>query len=341
MNYREEIKQSSQYKKSYLNGLDALIKEREQQAASEREQYVKQIFENQDQYRADFKKMLGWPLVDHETKGLPRVSAEKLSQEDGYTVYRMQFEILDGLTMTGLFFKLDGDKKPLAIVQHGGDGTPEHIGGVYGSTTYYHDMLQRVMKQGIHVFAPQLLLWSESYQVEYDRKAIDARLKRVGSSITAVEIYGIIRIMDYFQQQDYVSNFGMVGLSYGGFYTLYTAAIDTRIKSAVSCAFFNQRDRYPFSDWTWFNSAKLFDDAEVACLIYPRRLCIEIGDKDDLFDYRYGLEAYEKLKKLCKTVGTDWLNLLVYDGIHGFCKEDAPIEQLPRDLKNVTCEVAK
>lgn len=41
---------------------------------------------------------------------------------------------------------------------------------------------------------------------------------------------------------------GMVGLSYVGFYTLYIAALDTRIKAAVSCSFFNDRDRYPWSD---------------------------------------------------------------------------------------------
>lgn len=341
MNYREEIKQSEQFKRNYLDSLDTLIQFREQQAETDRAEYVKQIFENPKKYRGDFRKMLGWPLTDHTIKGLPSITAEKLSQEDGYTIYRMQFTILEGFTMTGLFFQLDGGKKPLVIVQHGGDGTPEYISGFYGSTAYYHDMLQRVLKQGVHVFAPQLLLWDDTYQAEYDRKAVDARLKRVGSSIAAVEIYGIMRIIDYFQQQDYVSNFGMLGLSYGGFYTLYTAAIDTRIKSAVSCAFFNQRDRYPFSDWTWFNSAKLFDDAEVACLIYPRRLCIEIGDKDALFDCRYGIKAYEKLQTMCHTVGTDWLNLVVYDGIHEFCKEDAPIEQMAQDLKNMTDEVTK
>lgn len=110
--------------------------------------------------------------------------------------------------MTGLFFKVDGEeKKPLVIAQHGGQGTPELISGVYGKTDIYNDMLQRIRENGVHVFAPQLLLWSDDYNVEFDRKAIDARLKRVGSSITAVEIYRIIRILDYFEAQKYVSAF--------------------------------------------------------------------------------------------------------------------------------------
>lgn len=334
MNYREEQKDTLSYKEQYVKELDALIGKREDALASVKEEYTKDIFTNPETYREQVRKMLGWPLVDYVAQGLPSVRMEKLSCEDGYTVYRMQFEILEGLQLTGLFFQLDDGKHPLVIAQHGGAGTPEHIGGVYGSTTYYHDMVPKVLRQGAHVFAPQLLLWNiEEYGAEYDRKAIDARLKRVGSSITAIELFGITRVLDYFEQQDYVSNFGMVGLSYGGFYTLYTTALDTRIQAAVSCAFFNQRKQYPYSDWTWFGAAQKFDDAEIACLIYPRKLCIELGEKDDLFDCQSGLLEFERLRNRCKEVGTDWLDLVVYDGIHEFCKEDEPLIQLVHHLK--------
>lgn len=246
----------------------------------------------------------------------------------------MQFEIMDGLKMTGLFFRVEGDeKRPLVIVQHGGGGTPERISRVYESTSNYNDMLHRVIGHKVHAFAPQLLLWNEEYNVKYDRKEIDAQLKRVGSSITAIEIFAITRILDYFETQKYVSDFGMVGLSYGGFYTLYTTAVDTRIKSSISCSFFNKRDVIGWSDWTWFKSAEKFDDAEIACLIYPRKLCIEIGNKDELFDYKYGVESIEKVKKICEKVGMDWMNFIVFDGNHEFCKDDKPIENLVNDIK--------
>ena len=272
--------------------------------------------------------MLGWPLVGVDLNKIPVVTAEKLSHEDGYEIYRMQFEILDGLKLTGLFFKAQSEK-PLVIVQHGGLGTPEIISGVYGNTGNYNDMLQRVIKHGIHAFAPQLLLWNaEEYNVPKDRGVLDARLKRVGSSITAVELYGIILTLNYFEKQDFVSDFGMVGLSYGGFYTLYASAIDTRIKSAISCSFFNKRDMYARADWTWFKSAEKFDDAEIASLVYPRDLCIQIGSRDELFDYKYGEESFEKLKEICKEVGTDWVSFMVFDGVHEFCIDDEPIKKL-------------
>lgn len=333
MQYREEKNDSKIYKEAYVGGFSRVLEERRKCAEIKRKAYAEGIFEHQAQYREAFKKMLGWPLVDYQKSGLPGVSMTKLSEEEGYSIYRAQFEILDGLTMTGLFFRADGDaKKPLVILQHGGQGTPELIADVYGDTANYNDMLHRVRKHGVHVFALQLLLWSDEYKVKYDRIRLDAQLKRVGSSITAVEVFGIMRILDYFEAQNFVSKFGMVGLSYGGFYTLFTAAADERIQSAISCSFFNTRDAEDWCDWVWFRSAEYFDDAEIACLVYPRKLCVEIGTKDELFDVQKGIESFERVKELCEKVGTDWVSLEVFEGVHEFSKNDEPIENLIRDL---------
>ncbi len=335
MNYREEMETSKYYKEQYVLGLDALVEERERFCQKIREEHVKNMFKDPKAYREDLRKMLGWPLVDYEPQVLSSPKSEKLSDEDGYSVYRMQFEILKGVFLTGLFFKAEGGENPLVIFQHGGAGTPEFVSGMYGSSEYYYDVVQKLTSQGAHVFAPQLLLWDTTYGVEYDRKAIDARLKRVGSSITAVEIHGILSVLDYFEEQDYVTDFGMAGLSYGGFYTLYTTALDTRIKAAVSCAFFNERKNYTYSDWTWFKSAKMLDDAEIACLIYPRKLCIELGNRDDLFSFDSGKSEFERLKTLCSDVGCDWLSFVEFDGIHEFCSDEAPLRKLVNCLKQL------
>ncbi len=125
-----------------------------------------------------------------------------------------------------------------------------NLSGIYGDTANYDNMLSRVREKGVNVFVPRLLLGADNYEVEFDKKNIDARLKRVGSSIAAIEIFGITRIIDYFEKQDYVSSFGMVGLSSGEIYTLFSSANDTRIKSAISCLFFNTRDMVIWGDWT-------------------------------------------------------------------------------------------
>ena len=332
MKYTEEKDKSKVYKQSYVNGFEYIIAERQKQAEKIRSEYIKGVFENPEKYREDLKRMLGWPLAGYTSTEVPEVKTTLLSTEDGYEVYRMQFEILPGLEMTGLFFKA-GEKAPLVIVQHGGLGTPELISGMYGSTHNYNDMLERVRDKGVHVFAPQLLLWAEDYDVPFDRKEVDARLKRVGSSITAIEVFGITRIIDYFETQPYVKNFGMVGMSYGGFYTLYTSAVDTRIKAAVSCSFFNKRDVTGWPDWVWQNSAEKFDDAEVACLVYPRKIWIQMGNNDPLFDYKYTEESFKRVEELCPCGLKNWAELKIFEGNHEFYKGDEYIEKLAEELK--------
>ena len=333
MNYHAEKTDTQIFKKKYLDGLETLILARQEELAKKRKAYCENIFDNAEAYRNDLKRMLGWPLTEARDEVLPKVKKTKLSTENGYSVYRLQFEILDGLELSGLYFEIDGnEKRPRVLVQHGGMGTPELISGAEGRTHNYNDLLQRVIARKVHAFAPQLLLWGESYGVSYDRKTTDARLKRLGSSISAVELHGLSRVLDYFEKQSNISSFGMVGLSYGGFYTLFLAAIDTRIRSAVSCAFFNTRDKYPWLDWCWFDAAERFDDAEIACLVYPRKLCLEIGEKDPLFNAAYGIKSFEKLKEMCRNVGVDWIRLVPFDGVHEFTKDDTSIDEMVKLL---------
>ncbi len=334
MQYREDFFAANPTKKTYVEGLNRLLERRNADAAARRAQYAKDIFTDSERYRKDLCEMLGWPLVGHERGGKPKATFVPITEEDTHRVFRVSVEILDGVELTGLYFEVkENGKHPLVLVQHGGLGSPELIANFYGDTSNYHHMLERVLCHGVHVFAPQLLIWEEKYEVPFNRKEIDAALKRVGSSITAIEVWGLTRILDYFEGRDNVSVFGMVGMSYGGFYTLFTAAIDTRIRSALSCAFFNSRQRITWSDWTWWRAAEKFDDAEIAALVYPRHLCIEIAKNDPHFDCRFGVESFERLKSISAPVGTDWVEFITFDGVHEFCKDDAPIVNLVTHLK--------
>ena len=167
-----------------------------------------------------------------------------------------------------------------------------------------------------------------------DCQALNAAMRGVAKTLynsgEAVEIYGLMRILDYFEAQSYVSCLGMAGMSYGGFYTLMTTAVDTRLRAAICCSYFNKRDAVPWSDWVWFRSGHKFDDAQLACLICPRKLYILMGNRDELFDYRNTEESFREATAMTQT---QWMQLHIYDGNHEFCKDDAPIEALIRDLK--------
>ena len=73
-------------------------------------------------------------------------------------------------------------------------------------------------------------------------------------------------------------------------------------------------------------------------MIYPRKLWIEIGEKDDLFDCKYGKDSFEKLKEMCGNVGCEWVEFIVFDGVHEFCMSDEPIESFVSELKTGGCE---
>ena len=333
MRYSEKKEISKIYKTHYVNGIERLIEKREQECLTRRREYFQASAARQEEYRRELKSILGWPLNGYNVEGVISVRKHKLCNEGSYSIYRMEFEVLDGLTITGLLFQKDNLKKPLVIAQHGKLGTPEHVAGFYGSTTNYNNMISRILKYDVNVFAPQLLLWNEeSYQVSYNRALIDARLKRVGSSIAAVEIWGLQKILDYFQTQKFVSDFGMIGLSYGGFYTLLLAAIDTRVKAAISCSYFNDRKKYLFEDWTWFNVASKFNDAEIASLIYPRRLFLQVGTEDTFFDVRDAITEYERLKNMWKD-DLQWLEWNIFHGGHEFGLDDSLIERLVSEIR--------
>lgn len=338
MQFREPIENSRATKTQYRDEMDALICRREEEMAEARRIACRDIFTNGEAHRKKFCAMLGWPLTETEKRTLPAATSEKLGEEGDYEISRMQIEVLHGFHLTGIFLRyMPEDNRPLVISQHGGLGTPEFINGFYdGNTANYNDMTDRLLPHRVHVFCPQLLLWNmETYGENYDRKAVDARLKRVGSSVTAVEVYAIMRALDWFENRFPTSPFGMIGLSCGGFYTLFAAAADTRIRSAVSCSFFSARKDYPWTDWTWTDAASLYDDAEIACLAYPRRLCVQMGDNDNLFAIEPTRAEAERVAQYIRDAGVneDWFDCVIFNGVHELCRDDTPIIRMIGDLE--------
>lgn len=330
MNYREDRSITEPFKRQYLQGIENLIGKLEQEATQQRAGLRREILQDPERYRKDFFAMLGWPLTQPRDKTAPLVKTELLCEEGDMTIRRMQIEILDGIWMSGLLLRhKDGEKRPFVLTQHGALGTPERITGIFeGTTANYNHMPERVWKAGANVFAPQLLIWSpEIYGVEFDRAVLDAKLKKVGSSITAVEIYGLMRILDYFETQDWVGNIGMVGLSYGGFYTLFTTAADTRIRAAISCSFFCEGNHHLFPDWGFWNMNQCWGEAEIACLVHPRLLMLEMGDQDALFDWRKSRAEYERILEACGD-DRDWVEYKTFEGTHEFYQKDDHINKL-------------
>lgn len=335
MKYTESNNAPEKLRKSYYNSIIKVLDKQRKKADSKRNAYFLKMQNNKEKYRKELAKMFGWPLVNTKT-GVKSATSTLLCEENGVEVYRITFKLKIGLSFSGLLYKHIGDKKlPFVICQHGGGGTPELAGGLLEiSTQNYNNMIERVVKKGANVFAPQLLLWNgnifeptiDNKTWEQLRREVDSSLKQVGSSITAIEIYAIKSVIDYFETKPFVDSdkIGMLGLSYGGFYTMHTTALETRIKVGFSCSQYNDRYLRAFPDWVWFNSASKFFDNEVASLIHPRKFLIAVGTNDPVFPVSAVETEFKKLKEM---ISGDWVELEIFEGDHEFTRDDNMLDK--------------
>ena len=335
MKYTEKMTDTAHIKEKYLNGIESLIEEKFREAENKRNEYIKGATDNPEKFRKDLRELIGWPLNEEKNTETPNASYHEISDEGDFKIYRMEIEVMPCVKLQGLLFKKKDEKKrPLIITLHGCLGSPELVAGFYEDDKgSYNDLIDRIMKYDANVFAPQLLIWytKESfrdYGVKFDRYQIDAKLKMIGGSAAAVEIYALMRAMDYFEKESYVLSFGMAGHSYGGFYTLHTAALDERVKCAICNSYYNDSTKVPHMDWTWRDSAHKFCNAEVALLVYPRKLFLQMGTSDILFDSKVTEKEFDRLTALCGDKKTQWTKLIIFEGIHEFYKEDDSIKEL-------------
>lgn len=345
MMYKESISVGNKYRQAYRAAIEKLADKMEENSKIRRQTVIEEIKNNPGRCREKFKAMLGWPLDSAEDKKVPDVNKIFVTETDGVSVYRLQIDVL-GIPFYGiLFVREDNKKRPLVIVQHGGLGAPELCADFFeGGTENYNDIIARVLKNDVNVFAPQLLLWRQELSddeytgtdVSYTdamRRGIDNRLKQFGSSVAALEIFCITKCIDYFESQPYVDfqKIGMMGMSYGGFYALYTSAAETRIKCCLCCSFFNDRIKYNWTDFVWFNSGNMFTDTETALLLGSRHLYICIGDEDEVFDFDSGVKTWEELEKNLGNENN--VRFIKFHGKHEFIKDDEPIRGFINDLR--------
>lgn len=336
MLYSEDKRAGNRYREEYLKSVEKVIQTRGMQAAAERKSIMDGIAANPEIHREKLRQMLGWPLNEDVSRAFS-AKEEFIAKDELCSIYRVTIELEIGLKTYGILMLPNGVLNPrIALVQHGGAGCPELLIGLWRQANY-NDMPRRILRRGMAVYAPQLLLWnSEDLEcATYDRYALDAKLKQLGGSITALEVFSLTAAIDYLHERDDIdcSEFAMVGLSYGGFYTLFTSALDLRIKRAYSSCFFNDRLRYSQPDWSWFNSSYTLFDEQVAALIAPRRLYIEVADKDEVFACDSAAPLAERVHEVYSKLGCEReFSFNVFSGYHEFSKEDRGLEFILRGL---------
>lgn len=281
-------------------------------------------------YRKLFAESIGYPPPGAAAQDAP--SFDKIGEDSIGTYYRASIPVVVGVHAEGIYIvpkELKG-KAPLIISMHGGGGSPEVA--LFNGGANYHDMVRGGVKRGYVVFAPQHLFSADGYPKDI-RRQIDERMRLVGTSLTAVEIAKITRSIDVLVTRPEVDpqRVGMVGLSYGGYYTQVTPALDPRIKVSVSSCYYGvQEGRYERdelsvpSDFKFKDRFALFRDSDLAALICPRALQIQAGSTDDNDHREPGKVLAPVSRSYYEKLGiTDRFEHLVFEGRHEFHDESA------------------
>jgi hypothetical protein len=257
-------------------------------------------------YRQRLRSLLGWPLqtLDAACRELPSAVSEIIFNNKVAIAERLFIESGDGVVTYGILIipKTQHDGA-LAIVQHGGQGTPEMICGLTGSSENYNDVVARLVARGVAVFAPQLRIWRDKpeFGPPIMRTHAESAMRQVGGSMAAYEATQLIHAIDYLLgRTEFAPNrLGMIGHSYGGFYTLLTAALDERVRAAVCSCFINNRlvTENAWNDWSWRDSAHQFLDAELAAMCAPRWLWFDVAEQDQLIRVADARAEYERARR--------------------------------------------
>lgn len=275
--------------------------------------------------RQAFAKSIGYPPPGKPTA--EPVLFQKVGEDSIGDYFRVKISVLPGVHCVGIYI-VPKDLKaraPLVISMHGGGGSPE-IALFHGGSNY-HDMVRGGVKKGYIVFAPTHLFFADGYPRDI-RNRIDDRMRLVGTSLTAVEIAKISRSLDVILKRPEVDpkRVAMVGLSYGGYYTLVTTALEPRIKVAVSSCYFGvQEGRYAQdelgvpSDFRFPDRFSLFTDRELVAMICPRALEIQAGRDDNASHREMGKVLAPPSAEYYRQLGReDSFRFVVFNGGHEF-----------------------
>jgi len=303
--WEEDPGVADDYRRRYAEGVEKYIACMNAEGKKMRRQFMspEALAKDLESFREKYKEMLG--LDKFTEKANKPVEMCYIGEDEVCRIYRMSVYITDEIPFYAMLLIPHNVKAPmpLVITQHGGAGTPELCSDMYGQNNYNH-MVQRVLKRGAAALVPQLMLWSmnergaqRGHNIPINRSKVNTDMNRFGSSITALEISGIMRSLDYVCSLEEIDadRVAMIGLSYGGYFTLHTMAADTRIKAGYCAGVFNDRDVYDWADMSYKGSARTFQDAEVAALCAPRKLYVQVGKEDPVFDYRTAITEAERV----------------------------------------------
>ncbi len=148
----------------------------------------------------------------------------------------------------------------------------------------------------------------------------------LGETMIGWRVWDVLRTVDYIatRQELDANRVGCMGISGGGTATLFSAALEPRIRAAMVSGYLNTFrdsigslahcvDNYVPGILNW---AEMYD---VGGLIAPRPLFVESGEKDNIFPIAASLESVKQVREIYSVFqAPDALEHEVFPGEHSF-----------------------
>lgn len=222
-------------------------------------------------------------------------------------------------------------KEPVAGVR----SEQEHIDAI---TQMNYDYGYQMAKKGYLTIIPELRGFGErrdgidpfpgrdNCNVNFIKGAI------LGIYILSLNIWDMMRVIDYLETREEVNpkRIGMMGLSYGGTMTAFTAALDSRIAAADIMGYINPWAEFAIKHGNFCGVQLIpevytyFETHDIAGLIAPRPLLLEMGIYDDCFFIQDQLESFKGVKHIYQAAGAgNQLWQEVHAGGHRFAGKKA------------------
>jgi dienelactone hydrolase len=199
---------------------------------------------------------------------------------------------------------------------------------------YEHDFAIQVVEHGMAAVAIEPLAFGCRRDPVNSRKGLAVKgcdpvageALLLGQTLLAWRIWDIMRTIDWIETRPELDakRVGCMGPSGGGTATLFSAAMEPRIKAAMVSSYLNTfrdsifsmnhcTDNYVPGILNW---AEMYD---VAGLIAPRALFAESGERDSIFPIAGSRESFAKVKAIYEVFGAgDVIEHEVFDGPHSF-----------------------
>jgi dienelactone hydrolase len=199
-------------------------------------------------------------------------------------------------------------KEPVAGVRSDNDYIQE-------ITTYNHNYGEQMARAGFLTISPDLRSFGERNDGTFDHTCNENFLKGaiLGVYLLTLNIWDMQCCIDYLETRPEIDpgRIGMMGLSGGGTMTTFVSALDKRIKAADIMGYINSWKAFGIEKSNICGMQilphifKYFDTDEIAGLIAPRPLLIEMGIFDECFRYQDLIKGFEGVKKIYQAAGEE------------------------------------